>query len=533
MIRFDYTHPDNSNIFGAIKVLVSEEIQYEFPLSFKFYRRIDDRLLWQCSLDGPGYWASYPEPCNGYGRVFDSEGRLVSSWDWDTVIHGDDSDRYFYNWCANNRGSKGIAIGTHDGTTGEWSFPVFDGMIEGFLVEASDLQYSKLEENFKKCKNAHTLQYLVTPEGGDCDFYEGNFEYANPVYRSHVSSFAADENEIVKVRKESISLNDLIIKCGLEKDLGWLHLDVEGIDDELILSLDSSRVKLPDIIVYESVNLVEDRKKKVFEWLEKEGYFFKEIGWNTYCIKNENNLSLLVHTHDAYERFWGGMFYTLDFYWDYDNFTTYFANEEKKMPEIELNCKGTIISPDYRIKQILTGKTSDKYGFSTRLIKAIEQVPSKYILYMQEDMWLKRGLDKDLLDQLVEFMEKNNANSVKIHAKLHFYDYGFEPTDHFIKGQMVCRQDINSLMSHNATIWRKDYLLKYQMEGEDPWKNEDNGTVRMRDAHKDSYHYNIHWYCQPGMSDSGVASMEFGVYAPIVDEMKNMELKYKLRGENK
>ena len=51
MIRFDYTHPDNSNIFGAIKVLVSEEIQYEFPLSFKFYRRIDDRLLWQCSLD--------------------------------------------------------------------------------------------------------------------------------------------------------------------------------------------------------------------------------------------------------------------------------------------------------------------------------------------------------------------------------------------------------------------------------------------------------------------------------------------------
>ena len=46
-------------------------------------------------------------------------------------------------------------------------------------------------------------------------------------------------------------------------------------------------------------------------------------------IRNKPELSLLVHTCDAYERFWGGMFYTLDSYWDYDYIPVYFANEEK------------------------------------------------------------------------------------------------------------------------------------------------------------------------------------------------------------
>jgi hypothetical protein len=532
MIRFEYKEPYNTDIFGTIKVSVGGEVSYNFPLNFVFYRKIDNRVLWQSKLDAPGYWAAYSETCNGYARVFDVNNQLVASWDWETILHGDDIHKYFYNWCCNNKGSKGIAIGTHDGTTGEWVEPLSEGLIEGVLVEASELQYNSLFNNFKDYKNVQTLQSLVTPNGGTCDFYEGNFGYVNSVFKSHVSQFAADENEIRTVTKESISLNDLIIKFGLEKDLKWLHLDVEGIDDELILSLDDTRVKLPEIIIYESLNLSEERKRRVIEWLKSKDYFCKEIGWNTYALKTHNDLSLVVHTHDAYERFWAGMFYTLDFYWEYDNFKTYFANEEKKISDIELNCKGIICRPNSRIKQILTGKTADKYGFSTRLIKAIEQVPSKYILYIQEDMWLRRGLDKELLDELVNFMEVNNANSVKIHAKIHFYDYKLEPTEHIIKGLRMCRQDTNSLMSHNATIWRKDYLLKYQKEGEDPWKNEDNGTIRMKDEYKDSYHYNIHWYCQPGISDSGIPSPEFGVYAPIVDEMKNIELKLKLRSND-
>jgi uncharacterized protein YcfL len=87
----------------------------------------------------------------------------------------------------------------------------------------------------------------------------------------------------------------------------------------------------------------------------------------------------------------------------------------------------------------------------------------------------------------------------------------------------------SNILSHNATIWRKDYILKHQLPGEDPWLNEEYGSKRMLSDNNNNYHYNIHWYCQPGISDNGQQSQESIVYAHIVDEMKSMELKLKLK----
>lgn len=534
MIEFKYNHPCETDIFGSIKVSVISDNNYSFPLLFVFYRKIDNRELWRCQLESVGWWAAYSEPCNGYALIYDSNSNVVDKWEWDTINHGDDSHRYFYNWCRNNKGSKGIAIGTHDGTTGEWVYPVKENIVNAILVEATDEQYKSLYNNYKDYENVKTICNLITPNGGNVDFYEGNYGYVNSVFKSHVNKFTNDENEIKKINKKSISLNDLIIENG--NDIKWLHIDTEGLDGELIMSLDESKINIPEIIIYESVNLTNNEKELVTNWLKSKSYFVKEIGWNTYALKTLNGLSLLIHTHDEYEKFWSGMSYCLDFYWDFDNFPVYFANEEKKKEDITFNCKDLYYCTlDKRVKQLMTGKTllkedePIKNGFSDRLIKSVEQVPTKYLIYMQEDHWLRRGLDKDLLDELIKFMDDHNANSIKIHSKLHFYYYELEPTEYIIKGQRLLKQDLNSLMSHNATIWRKDYLLKYQEVKEDPWKNEDNGTIRMRNEPDGSYHYNIHWYCQPGCSDSGELSQEFLVYAHVIDEMKKVELKYNLK----
>jgi uncharacterized protein YcfL len=149
---------------------------------------------------------------------------------------------------------------------------------------------------------------------------------------------------------------------------------------------------------------------------------------------------------------------------------------------------------------------------------------------MQEDMWLKRNLDNQLLNDLIKFMDDVNANSVRIHAKLFYYDgYLMEPTEHFIKGQRMLKNVGGDILSHNATIWRKDYILQHQVEGEDPWVNEREGSRRMSSDNNNNYHYNIHWYCQPGIADKGEQSQESIVYAHIVDEMKSMELKLNLK----
>lgn len=249
-------------------------------------------------------------------------------------------------------------------------------------------------------------------------------------------------------------------------------------------------------------------------------------------MKNKD-LSLLVHTCDSYDSFWRPMFFSLDFYWDYDSFPVYFANEEKKLEESIIkrgdnDIEGYKYTPDSRINQILTGKT-DRNGFSDRFISAIEKIPSKWIIYIQEDMWIRSKLDKKLLEDLVNFAEAEEADSIKIHSKLFYWDeYRLEPTDHFIQGQRVLKysEGNNYLLSHAATIWRKDYILKYQTPGEDPWKNEIEGSKRMSQDPHNHYHYNIFWHCQPGAAEAGQTSIEGLAYGHILDEMKRMELQF-------
>lgn len=524
----NFIPPSSEDPSGKIEVIILENdyIGYNPPFTFQIINTVDNLIKWECADMVQGWWSNFFEPCNSIAVIKDSNNLIVDRWEWETDLHGDLSHKIFLEWCKNNKGSKGISIGTHDGSTGEWVVPVNDNLIEAFLVEASEMQYDSLVNNYNNKSNAHTIMSLITKDGLDIEFFESEDGFTNSISKEHVLRF---HNDAKSVFKNSKSLNDLIIECGLKDDLKWLHLDVEGIDDDLVMSLDDTKVRMPDIIIYESLNLTHERKNKVIIWLENKGYKCEESGWNTIAIINKPDLSLLVHTCDSYEQFWSGIFYTLDSYWDYNYIPVYFANEEKKMSDIVIDCKGSEYKPDKRIKQILTKKT-DKNGFSTRFIEAVKRVPSKYVLYMQEDMWLKRSLDKKLINDLIKFMDDTNVDSIRLHAKLWYYDnYIMEPTDYIISGQRLLKNTGGNILSHNATIWRKDYILKHQLPGEDPWLNEEAGSKRMLSDNNNNYHYNIHWYCQPGIADKGEQSQESIVYAHIVDEMKSMELKLNLK----
>jgi hypothetical protein len=242
MIRFE--QPTDENPFGRIFTQIDNNYDpniFQPPFTFQVINDIDGEIKWQSSDMLVGWWASYVEPCNSEAIVKDSKGDIVCSWKWDTNKHGDKSHKVFLDWCQKNKGSKGISIGTHDGTTGEWVVPVFDKLIEAYLVEASDKQYKDLVNNYKNVSNTHTIQSLITPDGSEIEFFEGDDGFTNSTSKEHALKFSSS---VVSVLKKSKSLNDLIIECGLQNDLKWLHIDVEGIDDELIMSLDDTKVKL-------------------------------------------------------------------------------------------------------------------------------------------------------------------------------------------------------------------------------------------------------------------------------------------------
>ena len=242
------------------------------------------------------------------------------------------------------------------------------------------------------------------------------------------------------------------------------------------------------------------------------------------------DLSLLIHTCDNYSKFWPGMLFSLDFNWDFDKVPVYWASEEIDIHEHNFTCKNLPYIPNKKIISILTGKT-DRNGFSTRMRIALEQVTSKWVIYIQEDMWLLSGLSDKLLSNLMLFCEINDVNSLKIHTKLHYYEsYKLEKTNFNIEGLNLLKyiDGENYLHSHNATIWNKNYLLSNLVDGEDPWTNEIQGSERMSSIQNNHFHYNIHWYSQPGVCDNNQESRDFFTLAPILDDRMYLKLKYNL-----
>lgn len=124
-------------------------------------------------------------------------------------------------------------------------------------------------------------------------------------------------------------------------------------------------------------------------------------------------------------------------------------------------------------------------------------------------------------------------NITRQDSKLFYYDnYMIEPTNFFINSIRLLKQKegvYNYLLSHNATIWRKDYILKHQRVGEDPWTNEIEGSKRMSTESHSNWMYNIHWHCQPGVAVDGEFSSEHINYTHVVDEMMYTYLKYKIK----
>ena len=114
------------------------------------------------------------------------------------------------------------------------------------------------------------------------------------------------------------------------------------------------------------------------------------------------DLSLLIHTCDDYQRFWPGMLFSLDFNWDFKSIPVYWASEEILIHNHEFTCRELPYKPNSGIKQILTGKT-DKNGFSTRMINALNQIDTKWVIYMQEDMWLLSKIPNETISKLLLF----------------------------------------------------------------------------------------------------------------------------------
>lgn len=266
MIDIRYDKNININL-GKVSEIFPED---KLPLTLKIKNVVSKEIVWETKLSD-NMWATFPDSELKDVIVEDSEGKFIYRYRWDVLQHGSIFHKSLWLYCKNliNKGIKpiGLAVGTHDGEFGEWIPLILNFMSETLLVEASLPQYNKLKKNYSSKSDVSFLNSLVTTDGSDVEFFEGGRGYTNSIVKRVIEHWETEE--ITSSVKPSISFNELL-KDNFDRKIDWLHLDVEGLDSELLRSV--SYDLLPNFIIFEDFNLSEDEKTEIYEWLKSGEY---------------------------------------------------------------------------------------------------------------------------------------------------------------------------------------------------------------------------------------------------------------------
>ena len=277
MIRFEYN--------GGLKVSIDGQIgkfleNSEFPIRFVVYdnsNRVHHSVDMYANTFASCFDASYKTV-----EIISAKGVKMATWKWDAMIHGDACQQAFNLWSKRNEGLQGICIGAHNGTSGEWVGPVSDGILNAILVEPSDTQLNQLRLRYERLPWVNIENSLITTNGGEVVFYESTFQNGqiNSVSSDVISKCTSD---YIEKRYESVSLRDLISKYNIS-DRWWLHIDAEGIDDELIYSIDEKN--LPSCLIFEYSHFDEYRIEQIKRWLDQNSYKYITSNMNMMCVRD-------------------------------------------------------------------------------------------------------------------------------------------------------------------------------------------------------------------------------------------------------
>jgi len=199
--------------------------------------------------------------------------------------------------------------------------------------------------------------------------------------------------------------------------------------------------------------------------------------------KSNNKVALLVHACDRYEFLYEGFDYAFSKNWDFEipcNY--YFATEIK----------------DAKVKGF-TNIKSGRGEWADRLATLLRSIQEEYVLYFQEDMWLSKPVNPAFFKELFDFADKNNSQQIKLHSS---EVYTTKQTDNFIEGFNVSEIDNKAshfLMSHQITLWKKDFLLAQLYKKEHPWRNERKGTKRLKKLNPLNHH--IDYFAENGAAE--------------------------------
>lgn len=181
-------------------------------------------------------------------------------------------------------------------------------------------------------------------------------------------------------------------------------------------------------------------------------------------------LATFVNSSDGFQDCWVPFFSLFNLYGGSLRETPIYLNTERAKVDWQgLSLKATAVWP----RDEVTRPT-----WSMCLLRGLQQVGEPYVLYLQEDYFLKQHVnDRRIADALEVLCRDPKAGVV-------YLSYGpmFNRSDEHSDGVVRIRPPARYLVSTQAAIWRKDFLLSLICDWENGWMFEKFGSVRARQS---------------------------------------------------
>lgn len=185
-------------------------------------------------------------------------------------------------------------------------------------------------------------------------------------------------------------------------------------------------------------------------------------------------LTMVVNSCDKYSDLWHPFFKLLKIQWPEFHYPIVLNTESKTYSHDGL---------DIRCLQLY--QPDEDVPWSKRLIETLEQIDSKYILFILDDFFIISPVNVPLFNDVIHWMDKH----LRIGAFTFVSQYN--PRQHLKRKQFpgfeIIPKSDPFRISCNHGVWRKSYLLKCLKPDEDAWTFEINAGQR-RLLHFEKYY---------------------------------------------
>ena len=158
----------------------------------------------------------------------------------------------------------------------------YDNSSKVFVVEANKLNIEKLKFCYRNYKNINIHNIAISTKNLD----ELTFYYAKddaPHFQVCSSNFNHvkknyPNSDIEKFSVRSFTINNFFEDNSIN-EIDYLSIDIEGLDFEVIMSIDFSKFNIKNISI-EYLHLTKYQKKKLISFLTKSGYSYCGFGYD-------------------------------------------------------------------------------------------------------------------------------------------------------------------------------------------------------------------------------------------------------------